>query len=135
MDEYIETPFSSLVGKTIARIEGMKKNSERIVIDTADGDHYVMYHVQDCCESVSVDDVIGDPADLIGSPILMADEAVNPPAATCPPANSSDESHTWTFYRLATVRGYVTIRWYGGSNGYHSERVDFVKIAPAKEPA
>jgi hypothetical protein len=85
-----------------------------------------MYHSQDCCESVSIEDVEGDICDLIGSPIVLAEEA---PSQDEQPGRDHGDSFTWTFYRLATEKGFVVIRWYGESNGYYSERVDFEVVA------
>jgi hypothetical protein len=78
--------------------------------------------------SVHLDDIAGQLRDLVGSPITMAEEVsskdVNPDGLDSKEA----ESFTWTFYKLATVRGYVTLRWFGESSGFYSERVDFGKV-------
>lgn len=121
--------FSELVGKTIVDIQGCKVRSDYIVFKCSDGSEYDMRHYQDCCESVDIDDVVGDPLDLIGTPILMADEAVNPPETS--EAGNHYEPATWTFYKLATQNGYVTIKWMGVSNGYYSEDVDFTRTKNA----
>ena len=122
--------ITDLIGKTIIQIVGMEKNSECIDIYTSDGSVYKMYHEQDCCESVSVDDVCGDVDDLVGVPLLVAEERTS----NDNPENVSEEiiryqeSFTWTFYHFATSKGYLDLRWYGESNGYYSESVDFAKI-------
>lgn len=119
------TEFKELVGKTIKSIEGMREGSEEIIFECTDGSKYKMYHSQDCCEVVSVEDVYGDVEDLLGSEIIIAEENSN---SEGPRKCESDDSYTWTFYKLATKKGYVDIRWYGTSNGYYSEGVDFEKI-------
>lgn len=79
-------------------------------------------------------DIVGDLNDLIGQPLLMAEEVenerdVNPEGVTAP---QYQDSFTWTFYKLATVKGYVTISWYGESNGYYNESVSF-RVLEGKE--
>lgn len=112
-----------LKGKTIVKID---QQNDELYFHTIDGDHYRMYHDQDCCENVSIDDIAGDITDLLNSPITEASERTsseNPPGVI----KDYQDSFTWTFYHLATIKGWVTIRWYGESNGYYSESVSFVK--------
>jgi hypothetical protein len=122
MSYYEDTPLSDMLGATLIDVEGCEKNSEAVVFRAEDGRVWHMWHEQDCCESVSVDDVTGNVSDLIGSPLTMSEEVSNEPE---PPASEYAESFTWTFYKFATVKGYVTLRWYGESNGYYSESVTF----------
>ena len=112
---------SILKGKILKdiKIEG----TENIFFIDEDDVEYEMFHDYDCCENVYIEDICGDINNLIGSEIIMAEEVINRDLS---PLNKFDESYTWTFYKFATVKGYVTIRWYGESNGYYSERVDFV---------
>ena len=116
--------FSSLVGKVMKEVD---VGNDNIKFVTVDGEVYNMYHDQDCCESVSVESVVGDVQDLIGVPLLVAEESssnANPDGAE---VSEYQESFTWTFYKLATIKGYVDIRWYGESNGYYSEGVSLYK--------
>ena len=111
---------SILKGKILKdiKIEG----TESILFIDKDDIEYEMFHDYDCCENVYIEDICGDINNLIGSKIIMAEEVINRDLS---PLNKFDESYTWTFYKFATVKGYVTIRWYGESNGYYSEEVDF----------
>ena len=119
--------FGLLVGKVLTSVKNV--NDEEIVFTVEGGEQYKLVHFEDCCESVMVDDICGDLKDLIGSPILRAEESTSDePPDGFDPEDRGDESETWTFYNMATAKGSVTIRWYGSSNGYYSEDVDFVKV-------
>ena len=108
--------FEDLKGKVLAEV---KTSSEEVVFTLEDGNKYKLYHCQDCCESVYLEDIVGETDKLIGYPILMALESSNSYEG------GGYESVTWTFYNLATVKGAVTLRWCGSSNGYYSESVDW----------
>jgi hypothetical protein len=116
--------LADLVGKTLSHIH-MEGDTE-IVFTTTCGRTFHMFHSQDYSEAVYVESVVGDLQDLVGSPILLAEESTsgeNPPGVQM----ELQDSFTWTFYKLATAKGYVDIRWYGESNGYYSESVDFTE--------
>jgi len=128
MSKTIYPDFNELIGKTLIEIIGAEKDSEKIVFITTTGDKYEMYHYQGCCESVTVEDVVGSISDLIGHPILIAEESSSADTGFIDPdpeRTNQEESCTWTFYKLATIKGYVDIRWFGSSNGSYSEDVSF----------
>jgi hypothetical protein len=116
---------NELVGKTLTKIEREGNQALRFYCDS--GEIYIMYHDQDCCESVTIEDICGDLDDLIGAQILIAREDSNRPLtqAEIDRGDRAHGSYTWTFYNFATRKGYVSIRWFGTSNGYYSESVSF----------
>jgi hypothetical protein len=133
--------ISDLIGKILTFIEN--DGNDKITFTCEDGKKYFMYHEQDCCEGVSIDDINGNFQDLIGSPITLAEEVSNEEfentflskfkkvdgkySKVDEEGNYEPESCTWTFYKLATIKGYVDIRWFGSSNGYYSESVQFLE--------
>ncbi len=146
--------IAALLGKTITGItnesgrKGIVQGDEEILFLCEFGEKYRMLHHSDCCEYVAIEDICGDPEDLIGSPILVAEEASAEDDDTSEDheplvkqeimkgilldkqimQEQDDASATWTFYKLDTLKGGVVIRWYGSSNGHYSEEVSFEKV-------
>lgn len=119
--------FGDLLHKTIININ-VDRTLYEIKFQISDGSTYLLFHEQDCCERVVIEDICGDLDDLIGSPITLAEESTSHSHPEDFTREEVDDSFTWTFYKLATVKGYVTIRWFGESNGYYSESVKFIKL-------
>lgn len=117
---YNGTDISEMQGKTFGIVF---EDGERLVFEN-DTERYIFYHSQDCCESVYIESISGDLNDLIGVPLLLAEEVSSDDEG---PLNEYEDSYTWTFYKFATIKGYVDVRWYGSSNGYYSESVSLRK--------
>ncbi len=123
---YTELGVGTLLGKTLIGVD-VSEGREVVEFTTDDDRVYQMFHKPDGCEDVWVESIEGDLQDLIGSPIILADESTSGEAQPGQALAPYTGSFTWTFYRLATARGFVVIRWYGESNGYYSESVSFIK--------
>lgn len=121
-----EVEITDLLGKTLKEVQ--KKAIDEIIFYCESGEAYMMYHSQNCCESVEIESITGDLDDLIGNPILVAEESVSDEKPNDFTRDYEVDSETWTFYKFATIKGHVDIRWYGSSNGYYSESVDFKRI-------
>lgn len=130
MRTYEPLDVSVMRGVTMASVERGKYGGEDSIMFTADdGRTWRMWYEPDCCASCYITDLAGDLADLVGAPLVMAEEVQNEPP---PEGHVPDEygSETWTFYKFATTKGYVTVRWHGSSNGYYSESVTFEAVLP-----
>lgn len=114
--------FAYLQNETLSKIE---VEDTRITFTLKNGERFMLFHDQDCCENVYVEDIAGDISDLIGMPLLLVEESSN---EDDPPAEGTQEFYQWTFYKMSTNRGSVTIRFFGSSNGYYSTAVSFVKL-------
>jgi hypothetical protein len=115
--------FGILQGMSISEIWGCEPGSDQIIFATAEGRRFRLCHHQECCEHVTVEDVCGDPSDILKWPIYCAEER----------SSAGPEGHdsaTWTFYHLSGVGGSLDIRWLGTSSGYYSEKVEFEEIDP-----
>ena len=102
--------MAQMLGKTFVQVTG-SVDSDGMMFETATGERFLFAHQQDCCETVRINDIVGDLADLVGEPLLMAEEV----SGEIPEAKEDEyiDSRTWTFYKFATRKGYVDVRWMG----------------------
>lgn len=113
---YKYSDIKYLIGKIINKVE---KSDDQVLFYLDDNTILKMFHQQDCCESVYLAETHGDLRDLVGSPIIYADERSE---------DTSDSDYgdveEWTFYEIRNINASVTLRWVGTSNGYYSTGVD-----------
>lgn len=118
-----DTPvdFSSLKGLHLEKIEVLKdKNNIDVIMFYTKDKTFCMYHQQDCCEQVHIEDICGNIKFLNNTEIYDAYCSSNK-------GKKEDNTFTWTFYTIHTPKGSLTIRWYGESNGYYSEIVSLIE--------
>src|SRR3990170_827424 len=100
-EDEMKAALKDLIGKIMVSIEN--KDSEEIIFTANDGRRFKLYHDSRGCEIVTVEDIISNLSDLVGSPFLMAEEETsteNPEGIT----KGNPDSFTWTFYKFATVK-------------------------------
>lgn len=108
-----EKPFTVLQGKILKSVTGGKFD-DCVIFETECGHKYQMHHRQDCCETVTLDEIAGELTDLIGAEIILAEES-----------SGDRDGDDWTFYLLRTHKGDVTLRWCGEQSTYYSTKVEF----------
>jgi hypothetical protein len=104
--------FKDLKGHILTKIENIK--NEELYFVTLSGTSCRLYHYQDCCEYVYIEDICGDLNDLLNTPLLLVEDNTG----------EDGKGGQWTFYRFATIKGGVTVRFYGDPS-YYSMSVTF----------
>lgn len=94
-------------------------DNEAIVFDSGTNELYVLTHIQECCENVWIESITGELEDLIDNPLIMAEVASQ---TKCDEDGFSDQ--IFYFYKFATVKGYVTIRFVADDTPYYSTEVE-----------
>lgn len=67
--------LKELLGKVFISVIKECGDSDQLIFTVSENESYMMEHHQDCCEHVYIEDINGDLNDLVGAPILQAEES------------------------------------------------------------
>lgn len=110
--------IEDLRGATLVSCEQV--GDREIHFKTTTGQHFILGHRSNCCETVYIQDICGDLNDLVGSPLIESYESSS---------NDDDRYCHWTFYILTTHKGSITIRFNGeGDSYYYSLKAAFWEV-------
>ena len=114
--------YNDIIGLTMTSVvsDGYEVNFQ-----SSCGKKFWLGHSQDCCEIVNIEDICGDLEDLVGSPIIQAEEVSSNNTKF---SNNNDDDLLWTFYKFATNKGSVTIRFVANLDTYYSTKVSFEEM-------
>lgn len=119
-----------LIGKTLVEVVG-GEYGELLHMIGDDGTEYVLGNAQTRDDGyqqspVWIEDIAGDLNDMVGSPIVQAEEV----SSLSVPGNGG-----WTFYRISTAKGQVVLRFCDNDyEEFYACWVDFMVIPPAERP-
>ena len=106
--------LDDLFGRKVKSVTGCHKGSEYMEICFTDG-LKAIFEPANYMANVEIEDVNGDPQGMVGNLITLVEVI----------SDLDSANNTWTYYRFATLDGYIDIRWFGSSNGYYSEKVNW----------
>lgn len=141
--EPIITNFEYLKGKTITEMsigvfESSSNDNEYVSFIANDSDfeyEYILYHDANVTNSVCIEDITGNIIDILDSIILLAEssfsEKINK-GDTTTWGGDILASERWTYYRLNTSIGSVTIKWHGNGTYCNISPDFYLKSKKAK---
>ena len=101
--------ISELVGQFFSNVCIVETDDgDKLIFEKSNGDTYSFYPNRECCESITLKEIVGNLSNLENSPILIVEE------------NWYDtDVYSWSFYKFkfVTQKGHVDISWYPESNG------------------
>ena len=113
--------FSALVGEVLDAVD-IDREENQILLTTRSGRKFLVYHEQDCCETVAISGQDGSFDKLIGKVIVeVRDIAVDT-------GDDEIDSQTTTTLVFRVDDQTIISRWIGDSNGYYSESVDIAEL-------